>query len=76
MDKLKPTESKLKELALANESNLDRVLSPNWDFQGWDYWTAHIPDDLRSLWPKLSIESKLVAYLLASKSAMEIDFKE
>lgn len=60
---------------LLNAAELDcpddaeHILRPSWDEAYRDHWTFHVPDALRCLWPRLSIETKLAAYLMAVQVA-------
>jgi hypothetical protein len=46
------------------------VESPSWgDERGPHNWKAHIFDGLRTLWPELPLEAKLVAFMFAEDSA-------
>ena len=39
--------------------------NPTWDTVGHD-WTDYVPATVRQLWPKMTLEARLTAYLIAN----------
>jgi hypothetical protein len=50
---------------------LEEIADPKWPTQGrtWGDWKQYVQDDLRRLWPSLSLEARLCCYLTARHSA-------
>ena len=45
---------------------------PCWSRESWDDWTYSVPSELRDLWPRLTSETKLAVYLMATRAASRI----
>jgi hypothetical protein len=43
----------------------DKILHPSWE-ECADEWVEQIPKSLRMIWDNLSLESKLVAYIVGA----------
>jgi hypothetical protein len=58
---------RLLELAELESANL--IAAPNWNDRMPGRWTNYLPGDVAELWPQLSDEARLVAYICATNSA-------
>lgn len=48
---------------------ITEVDDPPWeDSPHWDNWASHVPVGLQNLWPSLTAETRLVAYIMAAKA--------
>lgn len=74
----KTTEVLFEDAARICQNDPERVLtetrSPDWeggDSECGDDWETCVPESVRVCWPHLSMEAKLVAYLVAAEYKIE-----
>ena len=55
---------------------LGEIEAPDWAIADIDlgHWAQLVPADVRALWPQLSTESKLAAYLIAQVAVSRLDY--
>jgi len=44
---------------------VEEIKSPNWNNCIWHDWVFCVPEQVRALWPTLTYESKVIAYMVA-----------
>jgi hypothetical protein len=52
---------------------IETVRDPQFDDAPGGDWRAYVPDPVRKLWGRLSLEARIVAFMVASAQAEERD---